>query len=333
MQTTRGTRASVALGAALATRALGAGIASAQDANRSTPASTRIYRRHDQGRDDRRRAVRGDVRLDRGVRGGDRRERRDRLPRRRLRDRPLSQDELRRGHGRLRRRLEPHELHVAVHGLRGAASDLLHARGTGSVLAADHRGLDDRREPAADPRHADISALHYRTDLFDDPDLQAAFEEQYGYPLAVPETLQQMYDMAEFFVAQGAVTYGTQFAGKEEALAGRFYEVLFANGGDYFDADLNRSSTRRLAWPPPSGCRTCTRTGSSRPTRRTCFGRRSIRTSATATSPSTSNGTAGTAPSRIPRHAQRSPASSAWREDPWARLTSTRAGPVRTRSP
>ena len=35
------------------------------------------------------------------------------------------------------------------------------------------------------------------------------------------------------------MTYGTQFAGKEEALAGRFYEVLFANGGDYFDAELN----------------------------------------------------------------------------------------------
>jgi multiple sugar transport system substrate-binding protein len=89
------------------------------------------------------------------------------------------------------------------------------------------------------PRHADISALHYRTDLFEDPELQAAFEEQYGYPLAPPETLEQMYEMAEFFVAQGAVPYGTQFAGKEEALAGRFYEVLFANGGDYFDAELN----------------------------------------------------------------------------------------------
>ena len=89
------------------------------------------------------------------------------------------------------------------------------------------------------PRHADISALHYRTDLFEDPELQAAFEEQYGYPLAPPETLEQMYQMAEFFVAQEAIPYGTQFAGKEEALAGRFYEVLFANGGDYFDAELN----------------------------------------------------------------------------------------------
>ena len=89
------------------------------------------------------------------------------------------------------------------------------------------------------PRHADISAMHYRLDLFDDPELQAAFEEQYGYALAPPETLDQMYEMAEFFVAQEAIPFGTQFAGKEEALAGRFYEVLFANGGDYFDAELN----------------------------------------------------------------------------------------------
>ena len=89
------------------------------------------------------------------------------------------------------------------------------------------------------PRHADISALHYRTDLFGDADLQAAFEAEYGYPLAPPTTLDQMYDMSEFFVAQGVVAYGTEFAGREEALAGRFYEVLFANGGDYFDADFN----------------------------------------------------------------------------------------------
>ncbi|CAN5826543.1 sugar ABC transporter substrate-binding protein [soil metagenome] len=89
------------------------------------------------------------------------------------------------------------------------------------------------------PRHADISAMHYRLDLFEDPELQASFAEQYGYDLAPPETLDQMYDMAEFYVGQGAIPFGTQFAGKEEAVAGRFYEVLFANGGDYFDAELN----------------------------------------------------------------------------------------------
>ncbi len=47
-----------------------------------------------------------------------------------------------------------------------------------------------------------------------------------------------MYEMSEFLVGEGVVQYGTQFAGQEEALAGRFYEVLVANGGNYFDQDL-----------------------------------------------------------------------------------------------
>ena len=88
------------------------------------------------------------------------------------------------------------------------------------------------------PRHADISGLHYRTDLFGDEDLQAKFKDAYGYDLAPPTTLDQMYQMAEFFVGEGVVDYGTEFAGKEEALAGRFYEVLVANGGNYFDENL-----------------------------------------------------------------------------------------------
>ena len=151
------------------------------------------------------------------------------------------------------------------------------------------------------PRHADISAMHYRKDLFEDADLQAKFEEAYGYPLAPPATLQEMYDMSEFFVGEGVVQYGTQFAGKEEALNGRFYEILTANGGAYFDENLVPifdseagamsahwmqdlyanglvpSDTPNLLWP------------------------RWPRTSATATSPSTWSGTAGTATSRIPR--------------------------------
>lgn len=89
------------------------------------------------------------------------------------------------------------------------------------------------------PRHADISALHYRADLFGDAELQADFESEYGYPLAPPTSIEEMYDMAEFFVSRGAIRFGTQFAGKEEALAGRFYELIVANGGNYFDADLN----------------------------------------------------------------------------------------------
>jgi ABC-type glycerol-3-phosphate transport system substrate-binding protein len=59
------------------------------------------------------------------------------------------------------------------------------------------------------PRHADISAMHYRTDLFGDADLQAKFEAEYGYPLAPPETIEQMQQMAEFFVKEGVVEYGS----------------------------------------------------------------------------------------------------------------------------
>jgi multiple sugar transport system substrate-binding protein len=91
------------------------------------------------------------------------------------------------------------------------------------------------------PRHADISAMHYRTDLFGDAALQEAFEAEYGYPLAPPATIEQMYDMAEFFVGQGVIKFGTQFAGKEEALAGRFYELLVVNGGNYFSDDLSEA--------------------------------------------------------------------------------------------
>jgi len=88
------------------------------------------------------------------------------------------------------------------------------------------------------PRHADISVMHYRTDLFENKDLQAKFKAKYGYDLLPPTTLAQMKDMAEFFVDEKAIDYGTQFAGKEEALAGRFYEMLVANGGNYFDDKL-----------------------------------------------------------------------------------------------
>ncbi len=84
------------------------------------------------------------------------------------------------------------------------------------------------------PRHADISSMHYRTDLFGDAKNQANFKAQYGYDLAAPQTWKQFQDMAMFFKSPPAL-YGTQFAGKEEALTGRFYEVLTANGGKLFD--------------------------------------------------------------------------------------------------
>jgi multiple sugar transport system substrate-binding protein len=84
------------------------------------------------------------------------------------------------------------------------------------------------------PRHADISVVHYRTDLWNDPEKQAQFKAKYGYDLRPPETWTEFYQMAEFFNNPPSM-YGTQFAGKEEGLTGRFYEQLVANGGNFFD--------------------------------------------------------------------------------------------------
>ena len=45
----------------------------------------------------------------------------------------------------------------------------------------------------------DGQVMYYRRDLIEDPEHQAAFEAEYGYPLGVPETWAQFRDVAEYF--------------------------------------------------------------------------------------------------------------------------------------
>jgi multiple sugar transport system substrate-binding protein len=70
------------------------------------------------------------------------------------------------------------------------------------------------------PRHFDISCTHYRTDL--------------GLSKA-PETWDEFKAAALDITKNNPGIFGTQFAGKEEALSGRFYEVQTAEGGELFD--------------------------------------------------------------------------------------------------
>lgn len=53
------------------------------------------------------------------------------------------------------------------------------------------------------PIEAFIKVYLYRTDLFNDPALQAAFADHYHYPLAPAVTFQQYRDIAEFFTDYG----------------------------------------------------------------------------------------------------------------------------------
>ncbi|MCF3638806.1 sugar ABC transporter substrate-binding protein [Rhizobium sp. TRM95111] len=82
----------------------------------------------------------------------------------------------------------------------------------------------------------DVSALYYQKSLYQDEAKKAAFKEKYGYDLTPPDTWQQVADQAVFF-SDPPNFYGTQYAGKEEAINGRFYEMLVAEGGDYLDAE------------------------------------------------------------------------------------------------
>ncbi|MFH5776352.1 ABC transporter substrate-binding protein [Paracoccus sp. NGMCC 1.201697] len=82
----------------------------------------------------------------------------------------------------------------------------------------------------------DVSALYYQKSLYTDPAKAEAFKAKFGYDLAPPETWDQFRDQAIFFAAPPNF-YGTQYAGKDEAINGRFYELVVANGGKMFNDD------------------------------------------------------------------------------------------------
>lgn len=61
----------------------------------------------------------------------------------------------------------------------------------------------DDGELYAVPMEAFIKPYLYRTDLFGDADIQAAFEAEYGYPLAPATTFEQYNEISDFFTAYG----------------------------------------------------------------------------------------------------------------------------------
>jgi multiple sugar transport system substrate-binding protein len=91
------------------------------------------------------------------------------------------------------------------------------------------------------PTEGDANGWAYRRDLFENPDEMAAFEAAYGYALAVPETWQQLRDIAEFFTRPDSGLYGigvyTQI--DYDAITMGFENALFSFGSDWKDADNN----------------------------------------------------------------------------------------------
>ena len=88
------------------------------------------------------------------------------------------------------------------------------------------------------PYYTFTMGMFYRCDLWEDPAEQADFQAEFGYPLAVPRTYDEMADMAEFFRRAPGETL------KGEAVADDFYGIgLMAGRFPHVQDEINS-----IAW-------------------------------------------------------------------------------------
>jgi len=89
------------------------------------------------------------------------------------------------------------------------------------------------------PIEAFLKIYAYRKDLFEDPEIRAAFYEQYGYPLTPAVTNAQYRDLAEFFTQYGQENgldlFGTavMMIVGHQASFGEFFEAIAPSFGVY----------------------------------------------------------------------------------------------------
>lgn len=91
------------------------------------------------------------------------------------------------------------------------------------------------------PTEGDADGWAYRKDLFEDPEEMAAFEAEYGYPLAPPENYDQLRDIAMFFTRPEEDLYGLAIYTQADydALTMGVENVFFSFGGEWQDENNN----------------------------------------------------------------------------------------------
>lgn len=95
------------------------------------------------------------------------------------------------------------------------------------------------------PTEGDAMGWAYRKDLFENESEKAAFLSQYGYPLAVPSTFQQLKDIATFFTRPADSLYGVAlFTQKDyDAITMGFENMLFSWGARWQNPETNEVLT------------------------------------------------------------------------------------------
>lgn len=100
------------------------------------------------------------------------------------------------------------------------------------------------------PSNSCIDMLAYRKDLFENEEERAAFKEEYGYELTVPEDWDTYRDVAEFFTREKGETlageklktnfYGVSMCGKRhDATTCEWLNYAWSFGGGVFDDEGN----------------------------------------------------------------------------------------------
>ncbi len=91
------------------------------------------------------------------------------------------------------------------------------------------------------PTEGDANGWAYRKDLFEDSAEMAAFEAEYGYPLAPPENYDQFLDIAKFFTRPEENLYGALIYTQADydAMTMGFQNALFSYGAGWQDANNN----------------------------------------------------------------------------------------------
>ncbi len=91
------------------------------------------------------------------------------------------------------------------------------------------------------PTEGDADGWAYRKDLFENPDEMAAFEAEYGYPLAPPETYAQLMDIAKFFTRPDDGLYGVAIYTQRDydAMTMGVENTMFSWGARWQDPETN----------------------------------------------------------------------------------------------
>lgn len=86
-----------------------------------------------------------------------------------------------------------------------------------------------------------VGMFAYRTDLFGDPDEQAAFMEQYGRELTVPTTWDELAEVGAFFTRPEDELWGFnyRYGTPNNILFDYMIHFGFSRGVDFFDSDFN----------------------------------------------------------------------------------------------